>query len=70
MVDVSHEVGSEGGTMTAVYIWGVGMVHSSQPIDKVFPPRTSQGESMLEKRVYTSEPIVRLEQTQDENFAL
>ena len=40
-VDVPDEVGKEGEPMTAVYIWGVGMVHSSQPIDKFFPPRTS-----------------------------
>ena len=40
-VDVPDEVGKEGEPMTAVYIWGVGMVHSSQPIDKAIPPRTS-----------------------------
>ena len=40
-VDVPDEVGKEGEPMKAVYIWGVGMVHSSQPIDKSFPPRTS-----------------------------
>jgi hypothetical protein len=40
-VDVPDEVGGEGEPMTAVYIWGVGMVHSSQPIDKAIPPRTS-----------------------------
>ena len=41
VVDVPDEVGKEGEPMTAVYIWRVGMVHSSQPIDKSFPPRTS-----------------------------
>jgi hypothetical protein len=41
VVDVSDEVGKEAEPMTSVYIWGVGMVHSSQPIDKSFPPRTS-----------------------------
>jgi ElaB/YqjD/DUF883 family membrane-anchored ribosome-binding protein len=40
-VDVPDEVGKEGEPMTAVYIWGVGMLHSSQPIDKAIPPRTS-----------------------------
>jgi hypothetical protein len=55
---------------TAIFIWGVGMVHSSQAIDKGLQPRTPSGESLLEKKVYTSETIVRLDQTKDENFAL
>ena len=65
------EGGSEGGEpQTAIYLWGVGMIHSSQAIDKGLQPRTASAESLLEKKVYTSETIVRLDQTKDENFAL
>jgi hypothetical protein len=65
------EGGSEGvEPQTSIYLWGVGMIHSCQAIDKALLPRTPSGEALLEKKVYTSESIVRLDQTNDENFAL
>lgn len=55
---------------TSFYLWGVGMIHSCQPIDEALQQRAPSGESLLEKKVYTSESIVKLDRTKDENLAL